>query len=53
MNKKWTRKCFKKEILSENEGWIAIEFSAKRYAQIKQLLPNCEVETYTLTKKKK
>lgn len=47
-NKKWTRRSFKKEILSETEGWIAIEFSAKRYAALKKLLPNCEIETCTI-----
>ena len=50
-NKKWTKRELRKKILSESEGWIAIEYSANRYAKIKQLLPNCEVETYTLTRK--
>lgn len=52
-NKKWTKREFRKNILRNSEGWIAIEYSAKRYAALKKLLPNCEVETYTLTKKKK
>ena len=47
-NKKWTRWSFRKKLFSYTEGWIAIEYSAKRYAQIKQLLPNCEIETCTI-----
>lgn len=51
VNKSWTKREFRKNILRNSEGWIAIEYSAKRYAALKKLLPNCEVETYTLTKK--
>ena len=47
-NKKWTRRSFRKKKLSADESWIAIEFSAKRYAALKKLLPNCEIETCTI-----
>lgn len=50
-NKKWTKRELRKKILSDSEGWIAIEYSAKRYAALKKLLPNCETETCTIYNK--
>ncbi len=49
--KEWTKSKFRKRALSDSEGWIAIEFSFKRYAALTKLLPNCEEEKYTLTGK--
>ena len=49
--KKWTKQELRKKILSDSDGWIAIDFSFKRYAALKRLLPNCEEEIYTILSK--
>ena len=51
LEKQWTKRELRKKILSNSEGWIAIEYSANRYAKIKQFLSNCEVETCAITRK--
>lgn len=48
LNKKWAKWSLRKKMLSNSEGWIAIEFSSNRYAAFKHLLPNCEIETCTI-----